>query len=452
MSSTEAERVPLSFNQELLCMFDAGDSSGPFGPRYHTELGLRLTGPVDRGALRDALADVVSRHEPLRTKIVRDGLEHYQEVYPPTQPILQVRECPGLPPGERQQRSWELLAEMESGTISASELPLLRAVLMVFDEQDSALVLLTHHLATDGVSMWILSRDLGAFYAARVAGVAPQLPPLRPYRDFVAWERDRPGTEQVAAARKYWTDTLRGARLSALKVDHLKSAGLPPVTAMYRFTVGADVVASVVKTARSARSSPFMALLACYYRLVNQLTGLADIVVSTHTPGRGDGRFENTVGSFFNFLPLRVDLTGCQDAQTLLRRTRAACVGAYSNDIPALQVFEVAPGLMEPAMRDDLAPVTFQAFPHSKQLTGTFTDGLSYAEIRRPPESLAVGADIPDGAVWTLIVDPAGEAAGEISYRTDRFDEETIARLVEEYLSTVRATVADVGFPVVGNQ
>lgn len=447
MPSAEVERLPLSFNQELLCLFDAGDSSGPFGPRYHNEVGWRLTGPVDRNALRGALADVVSRHEPLRTKIVRDGSARYQEVFPPSPPILEVRECPGVPPGERQQRARELLAEVESGTISATELPLLRAVLMVFDQRDAALVLLTHHLATDGWSMWIIARDLGAFYAARLAGGTAVLAPLRPYREFVAWERDRAASESMSAARRYWTDALRGARLSALKVDHRKSAGLPPVTAMYRFTVGADVVASVVRMARTARSSPFMVLLAAYYRLLNRLTGLTDIVVSTHTPGRGDGRFEDTVGSFFNFLPLRVDLAGCRDAADLLRRTRATCVGAYANDIPAVQVFETAPELMEPAMRDDLAPVTFQAFPHSVRLSGTFASGLSYTEILRPPTSLPVASDIPDGAVWGLIVDPAGEAVGEVSYRTDRFDEKTIVGFVEDYQRTVRELVAEAGYP-----
>ncbi len=447
MCSAEVKRLPLSFNQELLCLFDAGDSSGPFGPRYHTEAGWRLTGPVDRDALRGALADVLSRHEPLRTKIVRHGSARYQEIFPPSPPILEVRECPGVPLGERQRRAEELLAEVESGTISASELPLLRAVLMVFDERDAALVLLTHHLATDGWSMWIIARDLGAFYAARLAGDTAVLPPLRPYREFVAWERDLAASESAAAPRRYWTDTLRGARLTALKADHPKSAGLPPVTAMYRFTLGADVVASVVRMARTARSSSFMVLLAAYYRLLNRLTGRTDLVVSTHTPGRGNGPFENTVGSFFNFLPLRVDLAGCQDASDLLRRTRATCVGAYANDIPALQVFETAPDLMEPAMRDELAPVTFQAFPHSKQLSGAFTSDLSYTEIRRPPTSLAVAADIPDGAVWSLIVDPVGEAVGEVSYRTDRFDEKTIVGLVEDYQRTLRDLVAEAGYP-----
>ena len=433
MPGTAVERLPLSFNQELLCLFDAGDDAGPFGPRYHNETGLRLTGPLDQAALRVALADVVPGTNRCVATIVRNGSTRHQEVHPPSPPSLEVRDCPGLSSDERRQRAGELLAEVESWTISASELPLLRAVLLVFDERDAALVLLTHHLATDGQSLGIIARDLGACYAARLAGGTAVLPPLRPYREFVAWERDRMASETATAARQYWAATLRGARLTALRADHPRSAALPPSTAMYRFSIDVEIVTQAVRMARSARSSSFMVLLAAYYRLVSRLTGETDIVVSTHTPGRGDGRFDDTVGSFFNFVPLRVDLAECHDAGEVLRRTRTSCLGAYTNDIPAVQLFETAPELMETAGRDDFAPVTFQVLPHSARLDGSFTDDLCYAEIPRLPTSLPVVADIPDGALWTIVVDPAGQAEGDVAFRTDRFDERTIKGLVEDY-------------------
>lgn len=89
-SDSATERVPLSYAQQLLCAFDAGDvDSGPFGPKHNITWSWRARGPIDRAALTEALADVVARHEALRTRIVRDGDDIYQSVAAPV-----PRRCP----------------------------------------------------------------------------------------------------------------------------------------------------------------------------------------------------------------------------------------------------------------------------------------------------------------------------------------------------------------------
>jgi len=434
-------RLPLSFNQELLCMFDSGDTAGPFGPRYHIVIGRRLTGPLDVATLHAALIDVVGRHEPLRTNVIRTG-ERYQQVYPPSPPDLEVRECPGLSPDERARRAESLLDELEAGRIEAADLPHLRAVLLRFDERDAVLALMTHHTATDGWSMGILVRDLAEFYAARRAGTVADLPPMQPYREFVAWERERAASASAGQARRYWAETLRGGRFSALPADHRKSAGLPHVTATYRFDLDAELLNRVRRLARSARCTPFMVLLAAYYQLVQQITGRTDLVVSTHTLGRVPGRFDNTIGSFFNFLPLRVDLAGCRDTRDLLARVRTTCMGAYEHEIPAVEIFQTAPDLMAPAMADHLTPVTFQAFPAPLTPGSTLVGDLTYSVVPRRQVSLPVTSDIPDGGVWSLRLDPAEGSSGNLTYCTNRFDEQTIVRFVDDYRTALERLVA----------
>jgi hypothetical protein len=348
-----------------------------------------------------------------------------------------------LSPGERTQRADVLLSEIESGTIDADRLPLLRAVLMRFDERDAVVVLITHHTATDGASMRVLARDLARYYAARESGTPADLPPMRPYRDFVIWEREQAAGEAAARARRYWTDTLRGAGLCALRTDHPRSADLPNTTISQGFAFGEEVMSGVARVARESQCSPFMVLLAAYYRLLHAMTGLTDIAVPTHTPGRGNGRFNNTVGSFFNFLPLRVDLTGCQDVRDLLQRTRATCLGAYAHDIPAIHVFEAAPDLMAPAMRDHYATVTFQVLPTGLTMAETQAGNVAFAEIIRRPISGAAAAEIPDGALWTVVPDPSGVANGCLTYRSDQFDARTVVRLVNDYTETLRELLAE---------
>jgi hypothetical protein len=436
-------RLPLSFNQELLCSFDSGDDSGVFGPDYHLEVALRVRGAVDPDTMREALADVVARHETLRTVIVREPQGAYQLVYPASAVRLDVRRCPGVPPGERAEQADAFLADAGASSMSATELPLLRAALMQFDDEESVLVLMTHHVATDGWSMGVIVRDLAACYAARRSNSTPDLPPMRAYRDFVALERERAASGKMAQAVKYWQDTLRGAHLTALKTDFPRSAHLPEAAAVRRFVIEAELISSVTQVARTARSTPFVVLLAAYYQLLHRLTGDADLVVPTLTLGRGNGQFKETVGPFFNCLPLRVDISGCHDGIDLLKRTRATCAGAYSHDIPPIQLFGAAPDLMAPSMDDWLATSTFQSSPSADVFDGTRVGDLEYTEVRRRTAEDGPSAQLPDGVLWTLNFDANGEVYGNVRYRTDRFSDQTIRNLIATYQENLRDLVRD---------
>lgn len=442
-TAEQTDLLPLSFNQELLCAFDSGDTSGPFGPRYHIIIGRRLRGPLDVPTLHAALSDVVRRHEPLRTNVIRAGGQRHQRVYPPCRPRLDVRERPGLSTDERDRCAADLLDELETELMGADELPHLRAVLLRFDDRDAVLALMTHHLSTDGWSMGLIVRDLVACYAARRNGTPADLPPLTPYRRFVAWERERARSPEAARAREYWKPVLAGARYSALPTDHPRSENLPHVTADYRFDLEQALLEDVKRAARAARCSSFMVLFAAYYLFVQQLTGESDLVVSTHTLGRPPGLFDDTVGSFFNFLPVRVNLTGYRDGRELLHRVRTACIGAYQHELPAVEIFQLAPDLMASAMADQLAPVTFQAFPAAAAPRDRVAGDLTFSAVFRPALSLPVTSDIPDGALWSIWFEPTENGGGSVTYCTNRFDPKTVLRMTEEYQDILRRLLAD---------
>src|ERR1700678_3436173 len=153
---------------------------------------LRVTGPVDLAVLQGALDDVVARHELLRTIVVRDADPPYQLVCPPCPVPLEVMDLPPVTAGKsRDLVARELIAEGLKGKVSAREVPMVRALLCRFDDRDSVLFLTVHHSVSDGWSMQVIVRDLGTFYAARSAGTPAALPPVRQYREYAQWQRDR---------------------------------------------------------------------------------------------------------------------------------------------------------------------------------------------------------------------------------------------------------------------
>lgn len=436
--------VPLSLNQEFVAMFDQGSEDGPSGPRYHVVEAWRVTGHIDTGALQGALDDIVARHEALRTQIVaRDGRK-FQQILAPSPAELVVRDLPALASTAREEQAEELIREVESGTIAASQMPSLRCVLGRFDDTDAVLVLMTHHLASDGWSMLVLIRDLAYRYAARRGFSVPGLPAAPQYREYATWQLEGEGAG-TDADREFWQRKLDGARFSAIPVDIPRSAGQPEATAAQRFLIPAGTVASVSKTAAAARSSAFMCYLASYQLLVHRLTGATDIVVATFTPGRGDQLFAQTVGSFFNFIPIRTDIAGCRSLHDVLVRTRRSCLEAFSHDIPSLHIFAQAPELMMPAMSDTAAAAVFQTAPDPVPLE--VPGDLTYARIHRRPEPQPLVSSIPDGALWDLNMSTSGEVHGTASYKTNLFRPDSVAAMTEQYEQIITGLAANLDGP-----
>ncbi|MEV4118595.1 condensation domain-containing protein [Micromonospora sp. NPDC049645] len=429
--------IPLSLNQEFVDVFDHGSDDGPFGYRYHVVDAWRVTGgPVDLAALRDALHDVVERHEALRTRIVGEAGKRCQEISPPGPVRVEVRDFPETPEESRAARAEALRREVEDETFGADESPALRAVLARFDDQDAVLALMIHHIVSDGMSMDVVIRDLANLYAARTGHTVPTLPKAPQYREFSDWQRDGAGAG-TEAARDYWRRKLDGALFTALPTDIPRSANLPESTAAHRFLIPQDVMSNIDQLSRTHRTTRFMALVAMYQLLVHRLTGATDVVIATFTPGRGGQLFEDTVGPLFNFLPLRTDLAGCASFGELLKRTRRTCLEAFEHEIPILQIFGQAPELMRTAASDNAAAAVFQALPDQRQYVEAPGD-LRYGRIPRMMGPQARKSSVPDGALWTLTREPSGDASVCLDFKRNLFREETIVSMAENFQEIAR--------------
>ncbi|MGP3633045.1 condensation domain-containing protein [Streptomyces sp. 24-1644] len=442
---------PLSFHQEFLCMFDSGNEGvdvGPFGPMYHIVGAWRLTGEVDEETLREALHDVVVRHEALRTSLVREGGTHRPVVLPAGPAQLEVRDLGAVEESERARRGEELLNEVESTGLSVRELPLLRAVLGRFDQKDSVLALIAHHTAADAWAMHVIARDLLTLYAARRGNPVPELPEATQHAEFARWERTAAEAPRAAVSKDFWRTRLEGARITGLRTDMPRSAGLPKGTAWQRFAVRGELADAVLEFSRAAKCSPFMTMFAAYQVLLHRRTGELDITVPTFSGGRNNSRFEDTVGSFINFLPLRTDLAGCASFRDVVLRTRTTCGQAFTHELPFAQLIPQVPELMATAASDDHQISVFQAV-HAPASNGSEQAGdLTYSKIWERQLSQSEGSDIPDGVLWSIHVDPSGSMAGSLGYNTNRFKEETMAAFLADYLDLLEKSVAQPDAPL----
>lgn len=424
------DKIPFSPQQDFLRMFDKGDEEGIFGPRYHIVEGWRLRGELDVPALRAALDDVVARHEALRTVLVRDPSAAYQTILSPSSPSFEVRDL-HAEPDSRDLRTEEFVNEIESGELHIREVPALRAVLGRFDDRDAVLVLLAHHTAADAWSMQVVMRDLAAIYATRRGHDGPPLPEARQYQEH-ALEQSAKTPQSTVRAREFWREKLRDGRITALPTDRLRSQEPRFLTGWHRFLAGEDLGSALSDFATSMRSSQFMVLLAAYNLMLHDVTGATDIVVPTFTAGRG-ARMQDTVGSFFNMLPLRTDLAGCATFREVVTRTRATCLASYPQEIPLAQILGEVPELMMPAITDGLATCVFQVIQTPHIMERQRVGDVEYSNLWKRLLPQPLGSDIPDGSLWSLQIDPSGAIVGAVGYSSNIHDASSIRDFVARF-------------------
>ena len=420
----ESKRYPLSFTQEWFVTMDKGDAGGPFSPRYLLASVLRITGPVDLAVLQGALDDVVARHELLRTVVVRDADPAYQQVFPPCQVPLEVRDLPPVTGKSRDMVVQELIVEAEAGTISARQVPLLRALLGRFDDRDSALFLTVHHSASDGWSVQLILHDLGAFYAARVSGTPPKLPQMRQYREFAEWQRASASTPDDGAL-KYWAEKLDGARETVMPNDHPHPDLYSRPYSMHVFGIDADTMAAATALATATRGTRFMVMLSAIYVLMNQITGATDLTVPAITAGRNELQFHNTMGLFLNVLPFRTEIADCTSFRDVVLKTRDTFIDAMANELPIGLLEQTFPDYIKP--REDRRTsqlLISDAQSQYGEMTLPIAEGAKEAGKLLLEEE--VSSDIPSGTVWYLSAGADGTLYGAMHYNLDEFEQSTV--------------------------
>jgi condensation enzyme len=422
----EPQRYPLSFSQEWFVTLDNGSDAGAFGPRFLLVCAVRITGHVDLALLQGALDDVVARHELLRTLVVKDADPPYQEIYPPCQVPLEVKDLPPAAGKSRDIVAQELIAEAEAGRISAYEVPTLHGLLSRFDDRDSVLVLTVHHSVSDGWSLQVILRDLGAFYAARSSGLPAKLPAVRQYREYAELQKARATSTAEDGAPRYWQDNLRGVREFAIPNDHGHADSYASSYSLYNDNIDADVIAAAAELATRVRTSPFTVVLSAFYVLAHNITGDTDLAIRAFTSGRSDEQFQDTMGLFINVLPFRTDLAGCTSFRDILLRAKKTLFGALGHELPVTVIEETIPDFVK--SREDLKTSQFIISETPVEFGDVvFPIAEGAREVHQFMLEESRHHDIPTGMVWGLTPTPDGGLTSGLLFNPEEFDESTVA-------------------------
>ncbi|MFF9349253.1 amino acid adenylation domain-containing protein [Streptomyces sp. NPDC014734] len=443
-------RVPLSYAQRRLWFLNRFE--GAEAATYNIPIALRLTGTLDRDALRAALDDLTARHETLRTVFPEkpDGTP-YQNVLPVPRNVAE-----GIPENTRITLPARPIREDEVAEAIArttrrgfdltNERPL-RAELFVIDDTTHVLVVVLHHIAGDGWSMVPLARDLATAYAARAAGGAPEWEPLPvQYVDYALWQRDALGEESdpespLGRQIGYWKQQLDALpEQLELPFDRPRPAVPTNRGGLVPFTLDADLHRRITDLARACGASEFMVVRAVLAVLLSRLGAGTDIPIGSPIAGRTDEALDDLVGFFINTLVLRTDLSGDPTFRELIDRVRETDLGAHTHqDVPFEQLVEV----LNPVRSMSHHPL-FQvmlAFQNNEQAE-LGLPGLTVSAAATPMDVIQFDLAVTLGERRTDDGGPAG-LMGAFRYATDLFDHETVEAMAERFHGLIRQVVGD---------
>ncbi|WP_425301913.1 amino acid adenylation domain-containing protein, partial [Nocardia farcinica] len=434
------ELVPLSYAQQRMWFLNKYDTSSA---AYNLPIAIRLTGALDVPALRLALADVVRRHESLRTRYPEHGGTPVQVVVPAEQIEIDLR-----PVAVAADELLETVTEfVGTGFDVAEEVPLRTRLYAVSGADEHVLVVVVHHIAADGFSMGPLTRDVMTAYGARTQGAVPGWAPLPvQYADFALWQREVLGAEDdpeslLARQVAYWQRALAGVPDElTLPTDRPRPAVASHRGATLSAELPAELIRALDDVARRHGASLFMVMHGALAVLLARLSGSDDITVGTPIAGRGEAALDELVGMFVNTLVLRTGIDEAEPFTALLDRVRRTDLDAYGNaDVP----FERLVELLAPERSQARNPL-FQVMLAFQNLDRTTLElpGLSVQALDL--EENVARFDLQ----FTLSENAAAGMTLALTYATELFDAATAAEIVRRWQRVLAAIAADPALPV----
>ncbi|HEX8146261.1 MAG TPA: condensation domain-containing protein, partial [Pyrinomonadaceae bacterium] len=423
--------IPLSFAQQRLWFLEQLE---PGTPLYNVPAGVRLRGPLDVEALSRALSEVVRRHEALRTTFAEADGRPAQVIAEAGDFALPLEDLSGLSAEAREGEAARLLSEEARRPFDLRRGPLLRARLLRLSGQEHVVVLVMHHIISDGWSSGVLVGELSALYAAFSRGEGSPLAGLPvQYADYAVWQREHLAGETLDGQLSYWRERLAGVPILELPTERPRTAARTHAGATHSFKVPDAVGQRLKELSLREDVTLFMTMLAAFNVLLYRYSNQEDIAVGTPIAGRRLPELEGLIGFFVNTLVLRTDLSGDPSFRELLGRVREVTLGAYTHqDVPFERLVE--------ELRPERSPRHQPLFQAAFALQNSPRETLELPGLAMSAETLKTELSKFD---LTLGVAETESGLGvTLEYRTDLFDVAAVERMAGHFTTLLKGIAA----------
>ncbi|HKP80636.1 MAG TPA: condensation domain-containing protein [Pyrinomonadaceae bacterium] len=430
--------LPLSFAQQRLWFLDR---LSPGTDAYNLAVAYQLNGPLNIAALERSLNQIVARHEVLRTTIDLVDGEPMQIIAPELSLTLEVVDLYALAGVEQEMAVLEEVEREAQQPFDLSTGPMVRARLVRLSDEAHVFVVTMHHIATDGWSMDVFSRELSLLYDAEVNDKPAALPELTvQYADYAVWQSELLKGEILEEQLSYWREQLYGANaVLELPADKKRPRLAAGSSEVERFEIDSEILTGLRNLTREEGTTLFMTLWTAFSVLLSRYCGQPDLLIGAPVANRERPEVAGLIGFFTNTLVLRARVTGTESFRSLLTRAREVCLGAYTHqDVP----FETLVEALQPNRDVSRSPLVQVLFSVQSGATG----GLELTGIKASP--FPVAQRTTKFELVAAFGEKEGGLAGAIQYNTELFEADTVAQLASHLAVLLEHVVENPDRPI----
>lgn len=425
-----SDYAPLSLGQQQMWLLSQFVSEMPI---YNESLIVYLPGRIDTDALEQSLNAFIRRHEIWRTAFpIIDG-QLVQMVHPQLQLSMSVIDLHERPHAEREVAAIDLVTEQTRAMFDLTQLPLVRAMLVHFGDDDHRLYLTLHQMLFDSTVYDVFLSELAQQYEAIMRGEPVSLPPLPiQYSDFAVWQREQLQSSLCADQFAYWKQQLANAPALELPIDKPR---LPQQTyhgAHLSFSLADELVVGLKRLGHNSSTTFSMVLIATFNVLLQRFSGQDDILVGTMISDLIDRDVQQLVGPVENTLVLRTNMAGDLTFLELLGRVRDVIRDAdLHRDLPFEHLVKEL-NVGGDNVLNSLFQVLITSTPSPTVLPSGWTMTQADIETNTTTFDLSLRLD-----------DRADGFKARLGYNTDLWKPETMQRLIEHWQVLLQAVVTD---------
>lgn len=434
---------PLSYSQQSMWFLN---QSAPDSAAYHVAFTMRICSEVDTSLLRRVFQALVDRHPILRTVYALQNNIPVQETRGQAEVYFETIDAHGWSAASLQDQivqTYRMPFDLEHG-------PVMRAHLFTLSSHDHVLLLVAHHIAVDGWSVWLLLNDFQALYSAYSTNQPAALPRLAvSYADFVRWQSDLLNSPEGQRMEQFWLRQLGGE----LPILNLPTDFPRPMLPSYEgashaFTLKQSLTARLKDLAKAQGVTLHTLLVTVFQLLLHRYTGQDEILTGAPTFGRSSADFAQIVGHFINMVTLRTDFSGEPTFLDLLKSSRQVMLDALTNqDYPFPLLVQRLGGSRDPS-RSPIFQVIFdlQRIQQAGALSELFVPGktgqradLAGMQVEAYPMHQQEG----QFDLVMQIAEAGDTLPGAIKYSTDLFDAATIERMSQHFEALLESILAN---------
>lgn len=319
--------IPLSYAQERYWRKEIASKNA----LYNMPLALRLAGSLNLNTLEESLAFLIERHPSFRTVIKIENQVPTQCILQNVEEWFHTQDLSHLDEGDRQNIILRLIKEETEKKFDLERGPLIRIHLIKEHNDSHTLLIMQHHVISDGLSMELFLKELCHVYK----GEKGNLPPLKlHYSDYCFWQRDFLQGKGLQEQLSYWKEQLKNPpSLIHLPFDRAR----PPIPSLEgnNYYLSQEIHPELLDLCASAGVSLFAMLLAIFNILMFAAAKQKDFVIGTVVAKRDQKELQDMIGLLINLVPLRFRINPTMTFLDLLRQVKEVSLEAYINsDVP----------------------------------------------------------------------------------------------------------------------